>query len=187
MNLPGTAITLASTPTLVDTSSSLYDAIAGTGIPGIAGGVIRNGEFAGIGVSGKRQAGAVSPKIRSDDRFDLGSAGKAMTSTLIARLIEAKKVNWDTPLRSIFPNLQGQVLDSYLDITIWQLMTNRSGISDNIPSNKLIQYGLLQGSPREVRTQMLPLLFSVTPAAAPGRSSSTPTSVTRCWARWPSD
>src|SRR5688500_13369232 len=77
---------------------------AETGSPGLGALVWRRGKTMQA-VSGVRIAGRPE-KIQHDDAWHIGSNGKAMTATLVARDVEAKRVSFDTPLAVIFPELR---------------------------------------------------------------------------------
>ncbi len=54
-----------------------------------------------MGAVGVRKRGT-EVAITLSDQWHLGSDGKAMTSVLIARLVEQSRLKWDTTLAEVF-------------------------------------------------------------------------------------
>lgn len=69
--------------------------------------------------------------MRPGDRWHLGSDGKAMTATLIARLVERGVLAWDRPLDQMLPSLAAQMRPDYRDVTLPDLMSHHSGLPEN--------------------------------------------------------
>src|SRR4051812_32300348 len=97
-----TAPALAASPTYVRETKALEQAMAGFKTPGIAVLEIRHGIAQAEVVRGVRRIHHPNP-IRVGDRWNLGSDGKAMTATMVARLVEKGKLRWDTPLSQLLP------------------------------------------------------------------------------------
>lgn len=71
-------------------------------VPGVAIALVQNGEVVfseGFGVRALGDAAPVTPKTR----FMIGSTTKALTSLLMARLIDEGKVSWKTPVVELLP------------------------------------------------------------------------------------
>jgi CubicO group peptidase (beta-lactamase class C family) len=68
---------------------------------------------------------------RPGDRWHLGSNGKAMTATLIARLVERGALAWTAPLDRMLPQLAATMNPSYRDVTLPDLLSHRSGLPEN--------------------------------------------------------
>lgn len=155
--------------TVADISGDIYSIVRENGVPAGAGGAIKNGELAAIGASGKRRKDRPE-RVNTDDRFHLGSSGKAMTSTMVARLIEDGKLDWSTRIIDIYPELDGQITSSFENVTVWQLMTNRSGISDARveTTSNLIKLGTLSGDRRTQRNKMVPIVLKTAANGSPG-------------------
>src|SRR4051812_33134617 len=76
-------------------------AVAAFGVPGAAVAVVRDGEVIYLRGKGVRQRGAAP--VTADTLFPLASCTKAFTATLIARLVDQKKAEWDDPLHKHLP------------------------------------------------------------------------------------
>ncbi len=66
-------------------------------LPGMALGVVANGEIAYRRAAGERIAGS-GEAIDGDTLFKIASNSKAMTTAVLARLIDAGKLEWDDPV-----------------------------------------------------------------------------------------
>ena len=52
-----------------------------------------------------------------------------MAATLIARLVEKRKLTWETTIGQAFPGFRKSVRPEYRGVTLTQLLSHRSGIS----------------------------------------------------------
>ena len=66
-------------------------------LPGIAVGVIEDGNVVYRGTRGELVAGSGRP-ITPHSVFKIASNSKAMTASVLARLVEAGKLSWDDPV-----------------------------------------------------------------------------------------
>jgi CubicO group peptidase (beta-lactamase class C family) len=71
-------------------------------IPGVALGLIDKGEIVFAEGFGVRTLGE-EEAVTADTAFLIGSNGKALTTLLLAKLVEAGKLTWDTPVASVWP------------------------------------------------------------------------------------
>lgn len=77
-----------------------------------------------VGVRRTRHANPVLPT----DRFHIGSLGKAMASTVIAKLIEEGLLAWNSRPVDVFPELGSSVDDGFRDVTLQQILDHRAGL-----------------------------------------------------------
>lgn len=111
-------------------SDGLAVAMEGQAVPALGMLVIRNGVVVDQGVRGVRSMDGGAP-VSLDDRWNLGSDGKAMTTTLIARLVERGLLRWDAPLAEMLPDLSADMRPEYRDVTLLELMSHRAGLPEN--------------------------------------------------------
>jgi len=140
------------------------------GVPALAGLVLERGEVAAIGAVGERKAGS-GVAVTIEDRWHLGSCTKAMTATLIARLVERGALTWDTTLADVFPERADAMHAGFRRATVRQLVDHRSGLPEDRSSGGLL--ALVAGSREPVRAQRLALLehaLAREPAAPPGEA-----------------
>jgi len=94
---------------------------------GMAAIVLRGDRIIAHGVAGVRKRGAAE-RITLDDRFHLGSCGKAMTATLVAMLVEEGKLNWTTTLGEVFADTVKPMHPAWKTVTMRQVLAHRSGL-----------------------------------------------------------
>lgn len=110
--------------------STLSIAMADHTVPAMGITLIRHGQIAGQAVRGVRAAGG-SDAVQRDDVWNIGSDGKAMTATLIARLVEQGKLSWHTPLKTLLPDLAKGMRAQYRDVDLEDLLSHRAGLPRN--------------------------------------------------------
>ena len=93
--------------------------------PALAAAVILDGSIKAAAAVGTRKHGTRN-WVTVDDRFIIGSCGKAFTSTLAALMVEEGKLKWETTIRDVFPDLK--MRKEYEDITLLQLLSHRAGL-----------------------------------------------------------
>lgn len=119
-----------STTPSASAASVLVEALAGKAVPGMTAVVIRDFSAEPELVAGLRALGAIEPVI-SGARWHLGSDGKAMTATMIARLVEAGALAWDRPLAQMLPDLAESMHPGYGDVTLPDLLSHHAGLPEN--------------------------------------------------------
>ncbi len=112
-------------------SATVAEAIEGTTVPALGLLVIRDGQVVDQAVAGVRELGSRSA-VTADDRWNLGSDGKAMTATMIARLVEQSVLGWAAPLSAMLPDLAAEMRPEYRDVTLLELMSHRAGLPENL-------------------------------------------------------
>jgi CubicO group peptidase (beta-lactamase class C family) len=160
-------------PAAVDLTARLEAARTESHLPGVAAVVVRGGEVVARGASGVRRAGhteAVTP----DDRWHLGSCTKAMTAVLVARLVDAKVLEFDRPVLAYLPKLAEGLDDAarerWQGLTLLHLVTNRSGMGS--PHDDLLLWAELwkrEGTPTEQRARLAAAMLTKKPAGPFGR------------------
>lgn len=110
-------------------SAALTEAMAGKAVPGMAAIVMRDFRPEAEQVAGLRALGGTP--VGPGDRWHLGSNGKAITATLIARLVEAHTFSWERPLAQMLPELA--MREEYRGATLPDLLSHRAGLPENTP------------------------------------------------------
>lgn len=95
-------------------------------IPGLAISVIKSDTIF-YGVAGVKRC-ENSDKIALDSKFQIGSNAKAITATIAARLVEEQKINWESKITEIIPELKGIIREEYKSISLKDLLSNRGKI-----------------------------------------------------------
>ncbi len=97
-------------------------------LPGVAAAHLQNNDVE-ILSTGRRKIDLPTP-IENTDVFHLGSCTKAMTATLIAQLVEQKKLSWNSTLEELFPEVA--MLTEFKTVTVAMLGAHRSGLTDEM-------------------------------------------------------
>lgn len=112
-------------------AETLAAAMEGKAVPALGMLVIRDGVVSDQGVRGLRSMDAPGAATLGD-RWNLGSDGKAMTATMVARLVERGLLRWDAPLSEMLPELAAEMRPEYRDATLLDLMSHRAGLPENL-------------------------------------------------------
>lgn len=81
------------------------DAEQATGVPGVSFGVIQDGKVVWSGGVGVRELGKPEP-VDARTLYMIASNTKALTTLMLAKLVDAKKLTWDAPVTSVLPTFK---------------------------------------------------------------------------------
>jgi CubicO group peptidase (beta-lactamase class C family) len=98
-------------------------------LPGLALGVVRDGKVIYSRAAGEVVAGAGRP-ITPETLFKIASNSKAMTSAVLARLVDAGKLRWDDPVIRHLPHFR--MHDEWVtrEIQVRDLLIHNSGLRE---------------------------------------------------------
>jgi CubicO group peptidase (beta-lactamase class C family) len=151
-------------PTAAELASKIVE---NRSIPAIGIVIIRHGRIAEEAVAGVRARDNPLP-VSKRDLWHLGSDEKAMTATMIARLVERKNLSWHTPLERLIPEAAKSMRPDYRQVNLVELLSHRAGLQDLIDSD---YYESLYHDKRSLHAQRVDyvkMALSVTPAYPPG-------------------
>ncbi|HEX4120212.1 MAG TPA: serine hydrolase domain-containing protein, partial [Verrucomicrobiae bacterium] len=117
---------------------------------GMAAVVLRGNCIVGRGVAGVRRKGAAD-RVTLDDRFHLGSCGKAMTATLVAMLVEDGRLSWTDTLGGIFAGTIKNIHPAWEKVTLPKLLAHCAGM--RLVASRALRSRL--GSPENLPNQRL--------------------------------
>ena len=75
------------------------------GVPGVGLGVVQDGKVAFAGGFGVKELGGTE-KPDGDTLFMIASNTKAMTTLLLAKLVDEHRITWDTPVTKLLPSFK---------------------------------------------------------------------------------
>jgi CubicO group peptidase (beta-lactamase class C family) len=137
-------------------------------VPALAGAIVTADGGVRIAAVGLRRRG--SPEtVTVRDRFHIGSCGKALTATLLARLVERGTLAWSTTIAGAFPELGDEIHADFRSVTLEQLLQHRGGAPQNLNREGL--WGKLwqrKGTPAEQRMELVRGVVTKAPAKKPG-------------------
>jgi CubicO group peptidase (beta-lactamase class C family) len=96
-------------------------------LPGIAAGVIDHGKVVYTHTVGNLESGK---PIDTDTLFKIASNSKAMTATLLARLVDQGKLHWDDPVTKYLPSFR--MYDPWVteNMQVGDLLVHHSGLPE---------------------------------------------------------
>jgi CubicO group peptidase (beta-lactamase class C family) len=133
-------------------------------LPGVAALVLRAGRTAAQGVAGLRSNTAPG-RIRLNDPFLIGSCGKSMTATIVARLVQEGALAFESTLEELLPELRFLMRHDYRDVSLADLLAHRGGIPQLLPLPLP-----LGGNPADLRAVALPVILALPPQGEPGQT-----------------
>jgi CubicO group peptidase (beta-lactamase class C family) len=136
-------------------------------LPGMVAAVVTGAGVEAIGVDGLRKLGA-EERLETGDLFHLGSCTKSMTATMIATLVEEKKLDWTTTVGEVFKDVA--MHDDWKAVTLEQLLTNRSGAPANLDADGLwgALWKIAGDDPRKQRRALVEGVLKNEPEGEPG-------------------
>jgi CubicO group peptidase (beta-lactamase class C family) len=138
-------------------------------LPAMAASVIIDGHIYTKAAVGTRKVGTDN-WVTIDDKFLIGSCGKAFTATLAAILINEGLLQWDTSVGEVFPEIK--MHPEWESITIQQLLTNRSGYVDDtnsklLPNDQLLPVWHDNNPPMDMRNSYMKIAINIKPRYPP--------------------
>ena len=108
---------------IVDATAARYR------LPGIAVGVIEDGKVVYTGTRGELASGSGQP-ITSHTLFKIASNSKAMTASVLARLVDAGKLRWEDPVIKYLPSFR--MYDPWVtrNMQVKDLLVHNSGLPE---------------------------------------------------------
>jgi CubicO group peptidase (beta-lactamase class C family) len=96
-------------------------------LPALAGTIVTSKGAGEIFVTGVRKAGT-SVAVTVGDKWHLGSDTKVMTACLLATLIEAKRLKWETTMAEVFPEQARTMSPELQKVSLLHLLSHRAGL-----------------------------------------------------------
>jgi CubicO group peptidase (beta-lactamase class C family) len=135
-------------------NSTLEPYLKEFGLPALAAAVFNNGEIIAEGAVGTRRVGDDIP-VTINDKFHLGSDSKAFTALLAGMYVQQDKLRWDSTLGEIFPELKDKMDQEFAKITVEELLSHSSGLTDAALDNLIDGSYRQDGNMDDVRYWML--------------------------------
>jgi D-alanyl-D-alanine carboxypeptidase len=132
-------------------------------IVGLTYAVFTSKQILELGALGKRRVDADS-LVKTTDRFHIGSNTKAITAFLAAKLVENKKIRWNTKYFDLFPQLRRTSRKEYLAISLQDLLSHRARINPHRSVNAQMDAFKISGTPVEQRVKFASEILKEPPA-----------------------
>ena len=102
-------------------------AMKAAGVPGISLGLYQNGKVVFSGGFGVRELGKMA-KPDGDTHYMIASNTKPMVTLMLARLVDAKKMAWDTPVVTLLPSFKLGSADTTSKVLVKHLICACTGM-----------------------------------------------------------
>jgi CubicO group peptidase (beta-lactamase class C family) len=122
-------------------------------VPAISAALATSKGIEVVGVAGVRKRQTDVPATL-DDLWHLGSDTKAMTATLVAKLVEQGRLKWETTVAEVFPELADKFHPDMRGVTLLHLLSHRSGLPPNLNLGKFLGDDVKQLRLRAVREEL---------------------------------
>lgn len=131
---------------------TLTDARDEVNLPAVAALVAIDGQTAAQAAVGVR-ALRMKEVVTINDRWHLGADTKAMTATMIARLVEANLLSFEGTLEEYFPGIAARMHDDLRAVTLADLLTHTSGLATLSNERDLTEFTLALSTQETLRAQ----------------------------------
>jgi CubicO group peptidase (beta-lactamase class C family) len=133
-------------------------------LPGICIALLDGDRSVRIAADGIRKVGEKEP-VTVGDKFHLGSCTKAMTATMIASVIHDTKLEWDSTVADILPDIAEKAHPDFQKVTVRQLVDHTSGL----PKDSSHMFGMSEENSRtENRRILFTKVLADKPRSKPG-------------------
>jgi CubicO group peptidase (beta-lactamase class C family) len=137
---------------------TLIDARTRADLPAVAALVQIDGKLEAQAAVGVRAVESSKP-VTLQDLWHLGSDTKAMTATLVARLVEQGFFKYDDKMANIFPGVAARMSPAMHDVTVAQLLTHTSGLPSLATPEQMPAFLAVIRSERGIRAQRAALVM----------------------------
>jgi CubicO group peptidase (beta-lactamase class C family) len=122
--------------------------------PAVAALIQIDGHLAAEGADGLRVLGR-SQQVTTDDRWHIGSDTKAITATMIGRLVERHVMSFDDTLADSFPAFARRIDPGYRKVTVKQLLSHTAGLPQMNTKEDVAKYVAAAGSAGSLHEQRM--------------------------------
>jgi CubicO group peptidase (beta-lactamase class C family) len=97
------------------------------GVPGVSVGIVQDGKVVFEGGFGVRDIGA-SAKPDGNTLYMIASNSKALTTLMLAKLVDEKKMTWETPVTTLLPSFKLGTADTTSRVLVKHLICACTGL-----------------------------------------------------------
>ncbi len=144
----------------------LRDAVAKYDVPGMGAVVASSRGILDLQVVGVKRMNEKLP-LQSSDPFHIGSVTKTFTATVIAKLVEADLLQWDTPVADVLPEAMESAHSAYYGVTLSHLLSHEAGMQPMEEDAELKRLPELTNDIGSQRRQFAQWILQQEPAVTP--------------------
>ena len=152
--------------TAIDLSAELNAAAQGAHLPAIQATVTKSSGVVAHGVAGIVELGRTNA-VTNEDAFHIGSCSKPFTATIVAMLVEEKKLRWDTRVLDVFPEWKTTTDAVYAPVSVADLLSHESGLPAYDDDADFVNVPPLPGGTVERRREFAHFVLTRPPAIPP--------------------
>lgn len=105
----------------------IEDGQKATGVPGVSIGLVQDGKVVFSGGLGVRELGSAT-KVDGDTLYMIASNTKGLTTLLLAKLVDAGKIQWKTPVTQVLPQFKLGNADTTKRVLVEHLICACTGL-----------------------------------------------------------
>ncbi len=105
----------------------IEDGAKATGVPGVSFGLVQDGKVVFSGGVGVRELGSPT-KVDGDTEYMIASNTKGLTTLLLAKLVDAGKITWKTPVTQVLPQFKLGNADTTRRVLVEHLICACTGL-----------------------------------------------------------
>ena len=105
----------------------ITDGERATGVPGVSFGLVQDGKVVFSGGVGVRELGGAT-KVDGDTLYMIASNTKGLTTLLLAKLVDAGKITWKTPVTQLLPQFKLGNADTTRRVLVEHLVCACTGL-----------------------------------------------------------
>lgn len=112
---------------IAELSRFVETALKNTGVPGVAIGLVENGKVVFADGFGVRELGS-DQKVDANTLFMIASNTKAMTTLMLAKLVDEKRLTWDTLVTAVLPSFKLGSAETTAQVRVKHLICACTGL-----------------------------------------------------------
>jgi CubicO group peptidase (beta-lactamase class C family) len=151
-----------------DFAAFVTDERSSAKLPALAVGVANRAGVLTVAQSGVRDRER-GGQVRPGDRYHLGSISKSMTATMVARLVDAGTLRWDSTPAEVWPELASGMDPAFRTITLEMILRHRAGLPAMESDREVARAPKFAGDARRQRAGFARWLTSARPPHPVGR------------------
>lgn len=144
----------------------LVEAAQKYAIPGIGAVVAKSDEIVDLQLAGVKRMNH-DARLDDTDPFHIGSVAKTFTATVIAKLVEEGKLEWNTPVADVLSDTMQSANSAYEGVTLSHLLSHEAGLQPMEEDAELEQVPELTGDVVSRRRQFARWIFQQEPVVTP--------------------
>ncbi len=136
-------------------------------LPSLAGFAMKGDEIVAIAAVGVRALGDEAV-VTTDDRWHIGSCGKAMSATVLDQVVARGDLAWGTTVGDVFGDFE-EILPDWHDVTLRRLVQHRAGLPDDRQEHLVALRKMpIETSLPDKRLELVRLVFAEPPIETDG-------------------